>query len=469
MSVSPSAHRLLVALLLILVTTSVWSNDEISSDSRDRQTLGLTVYNGDLALVRDRRTLTLPSGRTWLAFADVSAQIRPESARLHGGPTVLEQRFDFDLLSPEKLLEHSVGQSVGLVRIDPDTGTEYRQQGTLLSVNGSGVVFRIDDRIETGGPDSPWRFVFDKIPATVRQQPTLSLLLDSARADNYPLELTYLTQGLSWQADYIATLASSGRSLELTGWITLTNTSGTDYPDAVLQLLAGDVNQVPEVMALADESAMSARATGLPRQERLFEYHLYSLDRPTTLADNQTKQVLLMQADTVPVRREYRVDVGFPYIADGESAGQPLAARILLRFGNSPPALGDPLPAGIVRFYQRDSEGDIQFIGENRIEHTPEGRVLELAVGNAFDVTAERRQTHFRQGEDNQREIGWAIDLFNAKPEPVEVVVQANFPGQWQMLDESVGSERVGVTLARWTVPVAAKGQATLRYRVLLD
>ena len=249
---------------------------EMKSTAADQTGLALTVYNNDLALVRDTRKLRLPKGMSRLAFADVSARMRPETARLYGDLQVLEQNFDFDLLSPRKLLEKYVGRDIGLVRVHPQTGEEKYERATLLSVAENQVVFRFGNRIETGGPNTPWRFVFDDVPANLRDRPTLTMLVSNPDEAERQLELAYLTQGLSWEADYVATLAED--KMDLTAWVTLHNTSGATYREARLQLLAGDVNQVREPkLERADRAVMMAAPSAPMEREELFEYHLYTL------------------------------------------------------------------------------------------------------------------------------------------------------------------------------------------------
>ena len=457
--------RILLLPLLLLPIAIMAEMTELKSSAADQQALALTVYNTDLALIRDTRNVRLPQGISPLAFADVSAKIRPETARLYGDLTVLEQNFDYDLLSPQKLLEKYVGREIGLVRTHPETGEDKLERGTLLSVAEGGVVFRFEDRIETGGHGAPWRFVFDQVPDNLRERPTLTMLVDSPDDQERSVELAYLTSGLSWKADYVATLRDGG-TMDLTGWVTLNNTSGAGYPNAHLQLLAGDVGRVaqPRGQLKRMEVAMAADAAPMS-EEALFEYHLYTLERPTTIADRQTKQVLLMQAGAVPVEREYWIDASGYYHAMRADKRE-LNAQVMLRFKNEKPALGQPLPAGIVRFYQQDGAGAIQFIGENRIDHTPEGRDLELKVGNAFDITATQRQTEFRKGYGNERESAWEVEVFNAKPEPVEVQVRAGFPGEWKVLQESLPHERPSASTARWRVAVPAKSRTVLSYKV---
>ena len=439
---------------------------EQRSSATDQVHLGVTVYNDDLAMVRDRRQVDLARAQVSLAFTDVSARIQPETARLYGA-TVLEQNFDYDLLSPAKLLEKYVGREIGLVRTHPTTGEEYQERGTLLSVAEGGVVFRIDERIETGGTTSPWRFVFDEVPDNLRERPTLSMLLD-AEPGPRELELVYLTGGLSWQADYVASLEADG-SLDLTGWVTLNNTSGTSYRQAELQLLAGDVNRVrPPPQRQMRDMVMAAPAAA-PQREALFEYHLYTLPRPTTILNRQTKQVRLLGHQGIPAQRRYVIDAGTNFRAprgSGPDLVDELSAQVMIAFDNDKPSLGVPLPAGTLRFYQRDGDGDAQFIGEDRIDHTPEGRRVELELGRAFDVTATRRQTDFEKRFGNTYESAWEVVVMNAKDQSVEVEVLARPGGDWEVLESSHDHDRPNAATARWRLPVPAKGETTLTWQV---
>ncbi|GAB6040504.1 DUF4139 domain-containing protein [Endothiovibrio diazotrophicus] len=454
--------RILPALLLL--ATALPATAEIETTGKDRDGLSLTLYNNDLALVRDHRSVRLERGENRLAFADVAARIRPETARLFGAATVLEQNFDFDLLTPRSLLEKYVGKKVNLVRIHPQTDQEREESGTLLSVSDGGVVFRIGDRIETGGADSPWRFVFNEVPENLRERPTLSMTVESEQSSELPLELAYLTGGIDWRADYVAALDEGNGKMDLTGWVTLTNRSGTAYPDAEVQLMAGDVHQErPAADTRRMAKVMMEAAAPLPREEGLFEYHLYTLGRPTTLADNQTKQVLLLQADGIPVTRHYRIRA--PRYAQ-PGVDQELKAEVQLTFRNDRPTLGRPLPKGGMRFYTRDGDGRLQFIGENRIDHTPEGREVEQRVGNAFDITAKRRQTDARKLYGSERETAWRVEVFNAKAHDVTVELLEPMAGDWQIVEESLPHERADAATARWQLHVPAKGSTLLTYRV---
>lgn len=454
-----------VVLTLVLGTGSAVAQ-EVRTTAADQQALSLTIYNSDLALVRDTRQLSLPTGESRLAFADVSAQIRPETARLYGTTQVLEQSFDFDLLTPETLLEKYVGREVGLVRTHPSTGDERVEQGTLLSVAGGRAVFRFGDRIETAGPNAPWRFVFPNVPASLRERPTLTMLVEDADPEPDQLELAYLSGGLNWQADYVATLAEGGEQMDLAGWVTLTNASGVSYRDAELQLLAGDVHQVRQMAPERVRAmAMAEPATADVEREALFEYHLYTLPRATSLLDRQTKQVAFLQGREVPLEREYRVAVNAA-MPSGQDGRTRLPVRTVLALRNQAPALGEPLPAGVLRFYQRDSGGRAQFIGESLIQHTAEGERVEAELGAAFDLSADARQTDFQRGYGEERETAWEVRLRSAKEEPVTVSVLASFPGEWMVVDESQPHARLSAQRAQWRVEVPAQGESILRYRV---
>src|SRR5687767_1144819 len=302
--------KLYVAVALALAGNAHAQLKELPSTLADQQSVAVTIYNENLALVKDVRRVLLGAGANRLALREVSAQMRPETAALRslthpGGLTLIEQNFDFDLLTPAKLLEKYVGRTVRVVRTHPTTGAETFETATVLSAN-SGVVLKIGDRVETG---MPARIVYDSVPANLRDRPTLVTELQSARAGAQTLELSYLSGGLSWKADYVAELNASDGALDLNGWVTLTNQSGTAYPNARLQLVAGDVNRVRDEMRLAAKaSGMRAAEAAAPApqmaQESLFEYHLYTLQRPTTIADNQTKQVALLSSSGVPVTKE---------------------------------------------------------------------------------------------------------------------------------------------------------------------
>jgi hypothetical protein len=445
----------------------------------DQQSVAVTIYNEDLALVKDTRSVVLDAGVNRLALRDVSARLRAETAQLrslsHPGVfDVLEQNFDFDLLTPAKLLEKYVGRNVRVVKTHPTTGAETVETALVLAA-ANGVVLKIGDRIETGAPG---RIVFDGVPANLRDRPTLVTELQNKRPGPQSLELSYLTGGLSWHADYVAELNADDSTLDLNGWITLTNRSGTAFPNAKLQLVAGDVNRVREEFRLAKSADMVAAAPLAGRaqavsQEALFEYHLYTLGRPTTLADNQTKQVALLGATAVPVKKELLI-LGSDHYYRGAAGeiGKKLKAGVYVEFSNRESShLGMPFPKGVVRVYKRDGAGNAQFVGEDHIDHTPKNEKIRLKLGEAFDVTADKKQTDFRRREPTNNasyvyESAYEIVVRNAKSESGEGHRARARAGDWTMLQQSQPHKKVSSDMAEWELHVPAGGSTTLKYRV---
>ncbi|MEZ5831366.1 MAG: DUF4139 domain-containing protein [Dongiaceae bacterium] len=440
----------------------------------DKQTaIAVTIYNNDLALVRDSRNVTLAQGENDLAFIEVSAGIRPETALLTGRGTqldIVEQNFDFDLLTPQKLLEKSVGQTIRVVRTNPETGADATEDATVLSVAQGQVVLKIGDRIEV---TPPGRLVYSAVPANLRDRPTLVVKLDSQKVGDVPVDLSYLTHGLSWSADYVAELAPDEKTINLNGWVTLTNMSGISYNNAKLQLVAGEVNQyqpVPPMPMAVGMAADAAAPREKMRQEAAFEYHLYSLDRPTTLKENQTKQVALLAADAIPVEKQYVLanvaQLGNNY---GSRIGetQRVNAEVRMKIKNEEAShLGLPLPAGVVRVYKADSDGDAIFVGEDHIDHTPKNERLDLMLGRAFDVTARGKQVSYSRIADNVYENAYEIEVKNAKKDPVTVSLREFVPGDWKMLEESTKSAKPDSSTAEWQLDVPAEGSAKLTYKV---
>jgi hypothetical protein len=466
-----------LTLCIYVFSASVTIADEIVSTLEDQKEVAVTIYNEDLALVRDQRQISLPKGEFDLALREVSARIRPETALLRnltnpGDLMILEQNFDFDLLTPRKLLEKYVGKEVRLVRTHPETGEDRYETAQVLAAN-DGVVLRIGDRIETGVPG---RLVYPDVPQNLRDRPTLVVSAQSASAGSQVTELSYLTSGLGWKADYVAELNSEDTSLDLSGWVTLTNRSGSSYNNALLQLVAGDVNRVQEQMHFRGDMMMvpaMAEAAPQMKEESLFEYHLYTLQRPTTLKDNQTKQVALLNAAGVKINKEFRLQ-GSPYYYRGRHGdlGQRLKVGVFVEFDNrKEDNLGMPLPKGIVRVYKQDTQGRPQFVGEDRIDHTPENDTVRLKLGDAFDVTADRKQTDFRKlGGDSRYnyrfESAYEIKLKNAKDNVVTVTIAEPVPGDWRILEESHKYAKASADTALWKIKVPAKGEALLNYRV---
>ena len=457
-------------------------NDETRSTAQDQQAVAVTIYNGDLALVKDQRKITLKTGVNKLALRDVSAQIRPETALLRsisnpGSLVLQEQNFDFDLLTPAKLLEKYVGKTVSIIKTNPATGIETTEQATVLSAN-NGVVLKVGNRIETGLLSSQnSRIVYDDVPANLRDRPTLVTQLSNKVAAEQTVELSYLTGGLGWKADYVAELNPKEDSIDLSGWVTLTNTSGATYQNAKLQLVAGDVNRAQEparpMAMMVRKSAMMEDGAAAPMaEESLLEYHLYTLDRPTTIAENQTKQVALLSANGIPARKEL-VLRGADYYYQGQygEIGTKMKVSAFVEFDNKEAAhLGMPLPKGVLRVYKKDNAANAQFVGEDSIDHTPKNETVRLKLGESFDVTADKKQTDFKvlprpSKGNNLYESAYEIKLKNAKKERVTVIVQEPINGDWKILSENNPHVKANSQLAVWTIEIPAEGTTTLTYR----
>jgi hypothetical protein len=330
-------------------------------------------------------------------------------------------------------------------------------------------VLRFADRIETGVPG---RLAFDDIPATLRDRPTLVVRLDSPAAGKRTVELSYLSSGLSWKADYVAELAGDETRLDLAGWVTLTNQSGTAFEDARLQLVAGDVNRVREEF-VPRSFAMAAPAPAPAREmarEEVFDYHLYTLGQPTSMRDNQTKQVALLSAANIPVRKEYQLaGQSWYYQNQATDLGRKQKIAVYLEFENAGGDLGKPLPKGVVRVYKRDAKGNAIFIGEDSIDHTAKNDKLRLKMGNAFDVTATRKQTAYKlvSGKPNPVvETAWRLEFNNGKEQAVTVKVIEPMPGDWEIISEDQPHAKGDAHSAVWQIQVPAGGKQALEYAV---
>lgn len=439
----------------------------------DQQSVSLTIYNVNLGLVKDRRRVSLPKSIGELRFMDVASQIIPASVHIGSAAdpaslAVLEQNYEYDLLSPQKLLDKYVGKQVKLYAKNPYTEREEVVTATLLS-NNNGPVFRIGDEITYGHPG---RIIFPGVPDSLISKPTLVWLLENS-LPSQNIEATYLTNGITWRADYVLTLNDRDDRADLAAWVTIDNRSGATYRDADLKLVAGDVNRVSDEfeyrrkMEAAAEMAVKASAPQF-REDAFFEYHLYSLQRPATVRENQTKQISLVQAGSVPVRKEL-VLAGANYYYTGRS-GDLLTDQkvgVFVEIENRKKHhLGVPLPRGTVRVYKADREGSLQFAGEDSIDHTPKDEKVRIRLGNAFDVVGERKQTDWKKVASDTYEAAFEISLRNHKKEDIIVKVVEPVPGDWKMLSSSHAHVKTEAFTAEFNIPVQKDGETRLAYRV---
>jgi hypothetical protein len=448
-----------------------------STTLTDQTDLAVTVYNSNIALVRDVRQLTLPTGAFRLKFEDIAATVNPATVHFRSLTEpeklgVIEQNYEYDLLEPAKLLHKYVGKEVTLVRAYQDNGTTKHEEikATLLADN-NGPVWKIGNDIVTGVYAESYRF--PEVPANLFDRPTLLMSLDNSGARKHQIEASYLATNLSWNADYVLTVARDDKAADLDGWVTLANNSGTAFHNAHLQLVAGDLNRLPQggIAGGAMKEMVMSRAAPAPQfqQENFSEYHLYTLGRRTSVEDKETKQISLLQGSSVPVEKIFVVNGQNFYYHNYQNPGSPQKDQVMVfyKFKNEEKAnLGMPLPAGSVRVYQKDSKGGILFVGEDNIGHTPKDETVTVHIGNAFDVVAERKQTDYKKIDTKLWEMEFEITLRNHKDSPIMIEVNEPIGGDWEMLSSSYKFTKTAAFAAQFKVPVDKNGTSVLKYRI---
>jgi hypothetical protein len=434
---------------------------ERTSTLADRESVNVTI-------VHDRRRVSVDAGTSRIAWRDVSANMDATSAILEdltapGAVSVVEQNFNFDLLRPATLLEKYVGKQVTIVHDKPIPGRPSRESATILA-NNDGIVVQYADRIETSLDGS--HIEFPSIPPNLRDRPTLVLDVASIKAANPDLDLSYITGGLSWHADYVGVVAPSEDRMDLNGLVTLSNTTGTTFENAHVQLVAGNVNvPEPQEREIRTIGAASRTYSQNVTQENYFEYHLYTLALPTTIADAQTKQVALLSAHNVPVRKTLEVRGSDVYYSNANAdLGAKLPVGVYITFTNKDGDLGIPLPGGLVRLYKNDSRGTSQFLGSDRIDHTPKNEDVRLHVGDSFDVTAKKKQTDFTAVGGCEFRSSYDVRVANAKDVDQSVDVVEPIPGEWTILSESAAHRKTSSSTATWTLNVPKNSSTTLTY-----
>jgi hypothetical protein len=443
----------------------------------DQVDLSLTVYNSDIALVRDVRTIDLPRGTFDLNFMDIAATVNPATVHFRSlsepsRVSVLEQNYEYDLLEPDKLLKKYVGRDVTLVRTRQVNGSTQPEEVSahLLSYNNQ-PVWRIGGEIVTGLHADHIRF--PELPDSLFTRPTLIWTLDNGGGGRHRVEAAYLASKLSWIADYVLTVARDDKAGDIDGWVTLTNNSGTAFRNAKLQLVAGDLNRVRQSMnrMLAEEVSMRDGRSAAPMaQEAFSDYHLYTLGRKTSINNSETKQVSMLAGTGFPVVKRYVVNGQYFYYHNAQRPGSPIkdSVEVFYQFKNDEKGgLGMPMPAGTVRVYQADSTGSVQFVGEDRIQHTPKDETINLKIGNAFDVVCERNQIDFEKIGSGVYEVEYAISLRNRKTSPI--TVEVNEPigaATWTMLRASHKWTKTAAFAAQFMIPIEAGAEQTLKFRV---
>lgn len=441
----------------------------------------LAVYNQNLALVKDHRSLDLSEGLNEVRFTDVAAQIDPTSVHFRSvtdpeGTVVLEQNYEYDIVGSAKLLRKYVDQEISLVTQDGQT-----YAGTLLSGNDDVILQADDGQVTVVKLDQIKEYTLPALPEGLITKPTLVWQVESALDEVQDVEVTYLTGGVNWQANYIVVLADDDRSLDLDGWVTLDNRSGASYEDAKLKLIAGDIHRVsaPDYV-VEKEMGLEAPAAAEPQVEEreFFEYHLYEVQRPVTVKDQQTKQIEFVTGSGVPAEKFFVYDGaqmtfwGYYQPLDDPTYGTASNTKVnvMLEFDNAEEAgLGVPLPKGTLRVFKKDVDGSTLLVGEDAIDHTPKDESIRLYVGDAFDIVGERVQTDFRVDyDDDWMEETFEITLRNHKDEDVEVrVVEHMFRwSEWEILESSHEYDEMDFKTIEFRVPVEADGEEVVTYTV---
>ena len=445
----------------------------LSTGLNDQTGVAVTIYNVNLGLVKDQREIKLKGGTGELRFMDVASQIIPTSVHIKSlidpdSLQVLEQNYEYDLLNPQKLLDKYVGKDVKLYYKNPYSEREEIVTATLLSNNG-GPIFRIGDEITFGHPG---RIIFPEVPENLISKPTLVWLIENNLSSVQKVEASYLTNGINWRSDYVVTLNDKDDMADLSGWVTIDNRSGATYKDAKLKLVAGDVNRVKDEHEYNDKMLRAAEAAAKPaaqfKEEEFFEYHIYTLERPATIKENQTKQISLVNAGNIPVKKEllYYGARYYYYNHYGDTITNQKVGVFVEIENKKEHNLGIPLPKGTIRVYKHDKEQSLQFVGEDSIDHTPKDEKFRIKLGDAFDVVGSRKQTDWKKIASDTYEAAFEISLRNHKKEDVVVKVVEPIPGDWTMLSSSQKYEKTEAFTAEFKVSVPKDKETKITYRV---
>jgi len=463
----------IITLLFLLLASGILPAQERQiSTQKDQQELEVTIYNSNLGLVKDQRLVKLGSGLQELQFMDVAAQIIPTSVSIKSltgtNPfLILEQNYEYDLLSPRKLLDKYVGKEVKLFSKNPYSEREEMVSATLLANNENQPVFQIGRDVTF---NHPGRILFPEIPKDLISKPTLIWLLNNQTTTPQTIEALYLTNGLNWKSDYVLVLNEHDSQAGLSGWVTIDNKSGAPYHNTRLKLVAGDIHRVKEEVLRPKKLMAAAREAPAPqfKEDSLFEYHIYTLERKTTLKENQTKQISLLNVQQIPVKKEY-IYQGSQYYYRSKQ-GEMLSNQkigVFIQLTNSKEnQLGMPLPKGTVRAYKRDGEGSLQLVGEDSIDHTPKNEKIRLKLGEAFDLKAERKQMSWEKLASDTYESAYEISLRNHKKEDVVIRVIEPLPGDWKVLENSHPFTKLDASTLAFDVPVPKDQEKKLTYRV---
>lgn len=427
--------------------------------------VSVTIYNDDLALVREVRSIQLDEGVQEYKFVDVASRIDPTSVHFKSltdpnSIVLLEQNYEYDLVGTERLLQKYIDQELTATIEEGGTVT-----GTLLSSTGGDIIVQLENgQIRALKSEAVQSVFFPSLPEGLITRPTLVWMLDSQKAGQHESEISYLTSGIQWHAEYVAVVNETDTQLDLGGWVSIENNSGTAYENSKIKLVAGDVHRVrqpqPRPMRNQVYAMSAAKETAQFEEREFFEYHLYTLQRPATIKNRQIKQLSLFSPQTAEVEKIYSYD--------GEYHGKKVNVR--LEFKNSKEnGLGMPLPRGKVRVYKRDSDDSQEFIGEDAIDHTPKDETLRLTMGSAFDIVGERTVKDVQQINKRSRQQTVEITLRNHKEQQVEVLVIEHLYGDWKFVGSTPPVHKKTADRVEFQVQVPADGENTFEYTVLFQ
>lgn len=445
-------------LAILLSAFSLALPQTNTAQQNNEQNIAVTVYNSNLGVVKDSREINLSSGNSQISITDVAKLIDPTSVHIKLDGEVIEQNYQYDLVSLDKILQKYLDKEVSLVSENNEL-----VEGKLLSSVGGQIVLES----KTGGlvmiPNvSKYRFTVGSLPEGLITKPTLVWKVNSNKSGKQKVELSYQTQGMNWHAEYVAVLNNDDTKLDLNSWVSIENNSGTTYKNAKLKLVAGDVNRVQDRRKLYREvemmDAVSSKAAPQFEEKAFFEYHIYNLQRPTTLAQNETKQISLFESSDVTAKKKYF------YRSSGYNTNGKV--NVIVEFANKENEnLGVPMPKGKVRVYKSDGES-IEFIGEDLIDHTPKNEMVKLKIGDAFDVLAEERQVEHKKITNRVYEQVYEVKIKNRKKEKVTVEVERYLGLNWEVLNSNLDYEKKNAQTITFQVPVNKDDEATLTYKV---
>ena len=431
--------------------------------------VSLTVYNNNLGLVKQTRSLEFEKGISFVRFDEVAALIDPTSVHIKpasSGIAILEQNYQYDLISTQKMMQRYLGEEISLLTENGDL-----HRGSLLSFDGKYIMLKgSSGEITVTNAEQVVDYRFGSMSEGLILKPTLVWLAESDKKQKTACEVSYLTDGLNWHAEYVAVVDKDDKNLDLSGWVSIDNRSGATYRDATMKLVAGDVHRVTDRMKGGgrEDLVVAARTMGAPQfeEEAFFEYHLYSLIRPATVADNETKQISLFPETRTSAIKVYTFESQYSGWRQPEGKTK---IKVNLEFVNSEErGLGMPLPKGKLRVYKADSKGQLQFIGEDLIDHTPKDEKVRVFLGEAFDITGERKKTDVVDLGDWHKRETYEIKLNNHKEEDIIVTVVESTPGwyEWHITRSNFKYKKVSAYKVEFQIPVKADSEEVLTYTI---